>query len=544
MADIPEILRRWQSARKNQSVWDNYWEDLSRVQLPRRIGFTSQTVPTDRLQDDIYDGTPMQAARGLSNALLGFQWPEGERTFSMRADTDAIDASEEAQAWFDDTEGRMEDAMDNPKARFRQARGEAGLDTVVLGTSVMFVGDETTNLLFQSINLRDATVVWGPDGRAEGMFRRRKFTIRNAITRFEEQNLSKETREKAKTEEGQDATIEIVHAVLPRPNGRVDALVSKDLPQADMWIEVEHKHLIAEGGFHEFPYIVSRWDTASGQDYGISPGMIALPDSNTLQAVGETILVAGQRAADPPIMAPNDGSFSEVNSFPGALSYYDVETAVQVRGNPFFPMETGANIPLTREMQADIRDQVFRAFLRNILNLPIEGPQMTATEVNARKEEFIREIGPVFGRLESDSKAPLVERVFNIMLRAGALAPIPDVLSGENVRFEYESPVKRIRQQVQATSARLWADEMITLGQIDETAIDLINVEAIGRFSAKALDLPHQVVNSREVVAAKGETRAQAQQEAAELATAGQVAEIAQTGAGAIEKTDLLGVKA
>jgi hypothetical protein len=226
--------------------------------------------------------------------------------------------------------------------------------------------------------------------------------------------------------------------------------------------------------------------------------MIALPDSNTAQAIQSTLLVAGQRAADPPLAVPDDSTFDAPNTFPGGLAYYDIESARAVGRIPISILETGGNIPLTREMQDANREQIWNAFFRNILRLPVGGPQMTATEIVARKEEFIREIGPVFGRLETDYTAPIVERSFNIMLRAGALAPIPEVLQGKGVRFEYQSPIKRLRQQIEAAAARAWVEEMVSLADVNPEALDLINVDAYGRFSAKAGGLPYEIINGRE----------------------------------------------
>ena len=137
---------------------------------------------------------------------------------------------------------------------------------------------------------------------------------------------------------------------------------------------------------------------------------------------------------------------------------------------------------------------------------------MTATEIIARKEEFIREIGPVFGRLESDYTAPIVERAFHIMLRAGAFGDIPEALQGRGVRFEYQSPIKRIRQQIEAAAASQWAQEMIVLGEVKPDALDLINVDALGRFGAEAAGLPNEIVNGTDEVAALRKARAEAEQ--------------------------------
>ncbi len=495
---IKSLIKRWKVLREAKSLYHGHWDDLARVMLPRRLGFASTTIEGERRTDDIFDGTPMQAARGLANAIGGMMRPEGLPTVDMRAEDDGLNALGEVQDWLGDAEERLKDAFNNPKARFRQASGEKDQDLVVFGTAIMFIGESRNRLLFQSIHLKDATVFFGEEGNPEGMFLKRKLTIRQMDTRFGLGKLSEKTRERFKDKP--DDKIDILHIVIPREESKAQALFARDLPFADLWVEIDEEHELSVSGFHEFPFIVPRWDTTSGEDYGRSPGMIALPDADTLQAMGETILIAGQRAADPPLMAPNDGSFDALNTFPGGLSYYDVETAIAVRGNPFFSLESGTNLPITRDMQQDAREQVFMAFFKNILNLPVDGPEMTATEVIQRKEEFMREIGPTFGKLETDDTAPTTERAFNIMLRANGFLPIPEALQGQNLRFEYDSPVKRIRQQVEAAAARLWADEIITLSQVKPGALDLINEDELVRFSAEALGIPRKIVNDVDTV--------------------------------------------
>jgi len=533
-SNVTEIIRRWKKLRAEKSEWHQHYDDLARIFLPRRLGFATTRVVSERRTQALYDSTPMQAARGLANAIGGMMRPEGLPEVEMLTDDDALNNSEEVKAWLADSEIRLKDAFNNPKARFRQASAEKDLDLVVFGNAPMFIGETRNSLLFQSVYLRDVTPFFNEEGSVEGMFRERKFTLRQASARFGSNRLSEEARKKL--DKNPDDPIEMLHVVLPRKEAKVSPLFARDLPFADLWIEVETKNVLSEGGFHEFPFIFPKFDSSSGENLGRSPAMIALPDGDTLQAMGETILVAGQRAADPPLAVPNDGAFSAYNTFPGGLVYYDVDSAQAVGGNPFFPIESGMNLPITRDMQRDSRDQVWNAFFRNILNLPVEGPQMTATEVIQRKEEFIREIGPTFGKLETDDTAPTVERAFMIMLRSDGFAPIPEVLQGQNIRFEYNSPVKRIRQQVDAAAARAWTEEMIALGQTKPEVLDLINAEALGRFSAEAANIPKQIVNSAEVVQQIQASRAEAEAEQAKEASMQQMLEMVKGGAETEEK--------
>jgi hypothetical protein len=529
---IEEIISRWRSAAQEKSQWHQHWEDLARVMLPRRMGFTSTTIEGERRTEDIYDGTPMQAARGLANAISGFMRPGGMPEVEMVADDDEANNSTEAQDWLADAKERMLSAFNNPKSRYRQVSAEFDLDLVVFGTAIEFVGENRNRnrLLFQSTHLKDATILFNDEGNADGMFHhRRSWSVRNLASRFGEKNLSERTQVILKN--NPDQKIEVLNCVAPRSDFKKGAIFSRNMPYSDIWIELDAKHKIKESGYHEFPFVVARWDTSSGENYGRSPGMIALPDADTLQAMGETILIAGQRAADPPLFVPNDGAFNAANTFPGGISYYDLESAKSVGGNPFFPLESGTNLPVTRDMQSDSRDQIFAAFFRNVLNLPVEGPSMTATEVNVRKEEFIREIGPLFGRYESEKTAPEVERVFMLMLRGGAFLPIPKILQGKNINFQYASPVVKIRKQVEAATARMWAMEMIELGQVKQEAIDMVNVEALGRFGADALGIPKQIVNSPEMLQQMSQARAEQQAQASKMQMASGMVDVLGKGA-------------
>lgn len=535
MADTraAELVGRYRQLKGARFEWESHWESLARVMLPGRTGFTTQVTEGERLTDEIYDGTPMQAARGLAKAVGAMLRPP--KFFEIKASDDAIDEDEEAKAWLSDSTRRMYDAFENPKARFRQACGEADYDLVVFGTAVVYVGEsrEMNRLLFQSLHLKDSVVFFDDEGAPQGLFRERRLTARQAAGMFGEEKLGQKARQLL-NDKKYDEKLAYLHAVVPREEGRADAMLARNLPYASIWIELDGEKggtEVAVGGFHEFAFVAPRWDTNSGEDYGRSPGMIALPDSNTVQAQGETMLVAGQRAADPPLMAPNDGSFNEANTYPGGISYYDVDIAKAVRGNPIFPLETGAKLPLTREIMMDTRQQVVNAFFKNVLNLPVDGPQMTATEIMERKQEFIREVGETFARLETDYTGPMVERAFAVMLRGGAFLPIPRILQGRNIRFQYQSPIKRIRQQIEVQAARmivLEAAEIAGKGQRSEM-LDMLDLDAYLRFAAEASGVPHEVIRSKDQVSAIRKARAKQQQAAAALAQAQQIAETAKT---------------
>ena len=533
---ITEIIGRWRAARENRSLWLSHWEDLSRVMLTRRLGFITDTQEGDRRTEDLYDGTSIQGARSLANFMSGMNRPEGEQWFFVKTVEDADQRSDEARDWLSDTEDRMRGGLDDPRARFRQATGEVDLDIVVFGTGIMFIGEQVgqSRLMMQSVHLKDGVPAFAEDGSLDAMFRTRSLTLRQAVKRWGAEKLSEASRQKLEDPKKLDDKVQFLFGVMPRDEARIGGKFAINMPIADVVIEIDAKHEVAVSGFEEMPYIAPRWDTSSGEDYGRSPGMVALPDANTSQAIGETMLIAGQRAADPAMLTPSDAFIDAPNTYPGGLAHYEADAVRDLGFDPFKILEPGRNFPLTREIQQDTREMIRTAFLRDRFNLPVAGEAtMTATEVIARQEEFIRELGPVFGRLETDYTAPMVERVFNIMLRAGALKPIPEVLQGRGIRFEYESPVKKIRENAAALAAREWVSNLAELEQIRPGALDIVNINEYGRFTGAALGVPHKLVNSDEEIAALGQARAEQQEQAANMEAAQAAAEIGSKVAGA-----------
>lgn len=534
---VDSLLDLYAELKSRKSPFESHFEDLARVLYPRRSGFTTPNTEGERLQDEIYDSTPQQAARMLANNVGSQTMPEGEQWVFVRAEDNALNRNDEALAWLSDSENRLRRAFDNPASRFRTATSEARLDLVTFGTAAAFIGEHRSlrGLLFQTASPKDFYIMSDADYNVDGLILSRFFTVRQAVQFFGDK-VSEETKQMFNEEKSRLKKIEHIHVIIPRKEA--GGGLSEKLPYTSIWIDVRGKKILSESGFHEFPFAVPRWDTTSGEEWGRSPGMIALPDSNTLQAMDETILMAGQKKTEPPLLVPDDGNFNAGYTFPGGLTYYDVELAKSLGRIPIEALDTKGDIPVGLEMQQNRREMVWNAFYRNVLALPPpQGTPMTATEIIARKEEFLRELGDVFGRIEAEFTAKIVERSFNIMLRVGALAEIPEILQGQNIRFEYESPVKKIREQTEALAAQMWKSDLVETAVAAQRPdiLDIINFDEYGRFTHDAATIPHVIINSAEAVQQIRDQRTQAQLEAQQAQEMMMMAEGAKMAGGAIK---------
>jgi hypothetical protein len=494
--DIERVLREFSTAQSDRGGWDDHYERLAEIMLPRRVGFTSTPVPGARRTDKILDSTPVQARRSLSTAVDGLLKPKTVRWMFVKPDDEDLIDDPEVKEWLDFVQGRMFKRIYDTNARFAQATGEVDDDLVTFGTGALSIDPGQTSLEFASHHLKDVYLQVDGRGRVVAVFIMHVWTAQQAKDFFTAKGVEHAgvTVEKALGEEyEQNNKIEFVHVIMPNQFVIAENFNPKNLPFASLWIEVNEKELIHQGGMHEFPMATPRWDTASGETYGRSPAMVALPDANTLQAQTRTLLKAGQFAVLPPIFAPSQSIIGQAKLKSAGITYYDLQATVgQGSRQPIFSLDMGSNMPIGREMQNDTRELIWAAFFKNVLNLPVNGPQMTATEVLERKEEFVRVIGPVFGRLESEYLAPIVERVFGIMFRNNEfgltdrnivgpggeeLRSIPEALQGKQINFEFRSPVERVRKQVEAAAALKTVQELAGVAEATQNPSGLDHID-------------------------------------------------------------------
>ena len=502
---VEDLLARRKRLAEERRSWEPHWQELAEMLLPRRADFIPDRTLGAKRTEKQFDSVPMQAARGLAAALDGLLKPKSERWFHLRAEDEELNRDPEVKRWFEHAESRLFARLYEPQARFLQRSAEVDLDLVVFGTGALYVGERVGagGLLFRSHHLRGFYIAENADGDIDTVFREFDLTARQAAQQFGEDKLGDKTREALKGD-APDRRFKFLHVVQPRAERDPRRRDKAHLPFASVFVDMESQHLIGEGGFQDFPYIVPRWETATDEVYGRSPGMLALPEVNTLNQMGKTLLRAGHKVVDPPLLVPDDGITGGPRTYPGGITAYDAGLLRLLGGRaPVTPLQTGANLPLGREMQNDSREQVWSAFFRNVLQLPVDSPKMTATEVLERKEEFLRVIGPTFGRLEADYTAPLIQRAFHVLYRAGAFAPPPDKLRGRDLGFDFASPVTKARKQIEATALRKTIDDVGALVAANPRLLDNFDDDQIVRDVSEANGVPQRWLKPPEEVARK-----------------------------------------
>jgi hypothetical protein len=518
--------------------------------LPGRAYFLSGAAAGQEgdSQAEIYDTTAMQARRGLATAIDGLMKPSTSQWSWMKSQNDDLNDDEACKRYFDAVDLAMRRSIYNPLAQFIPQSNCVDSDIATFGIGYLYMGErrDKSGLSFKSLFIGDVAIDENADGAIDTAYICRRFTARQAAQIWKgEGQLGPKVREalESTNKADKDKKFEFVECITPRHDYDSRKKDNKNLPFSSEVVCVEDDHIVEESGYHEFPIACPRWELVPGQVYPRSPGMLALPDARTLQAMGKTMLVAGEYAADPARWIVDDGSMSVLRAFPGGHNVVSIDTVQATNGNPIGTLDMGGNLPITLEMQESYRASAEAAFFKNVLGLPVNGPEMTATESMIRQDEYIRMIGPVAGQLQSDYPGAIVPRVFGIMSRAsyangkripGAPFPeIPEQLQNSGARFEYLSPIQKAAKRREQTGLTQSLMSIETLVMAKPEMLDNLDVDAIMRDMPDGFGFPEKYLLTTEKVA---EMRSQRAQEAqvAKLLEAGQgAADILKTGADA-----------
>jgi len=271
-----------------------------------------------------------------------------------------------------------------------------------------------------------------------------------------------------------------------------------------------------EGGYNEMLAFITRFAKASGSMWGHGPAHIGLADILTLNEMVYMDQRSVEKAIDPAMMTTENGLMSDIDQEAGGLTIVSDIDGLK-------PIITGARFDVSKDRIMDLQRSIVEAFFGDQLELK-ESPAMTATEVERRWQLMQKTLGPTVGRIQSDLLDPLIQRTFNILLRAGQLPEMPAVLAemGGDMDIEYTGPIPRSQKSEQARSIEQWLAGVAELAEIYPDVIDVPDATAAAREVGLLIGVPAKLMNSKDEVIRKGEERKAAQKEAQTAAIAEQ----------------------
>jgi hypothetical protein len=513
--DIDEILSRLETLRQERTIWENTWQDIIDYMLPNRAPVIGDIVPGEDRSVEIYDNTPTKSLLRLAASLNSMLTNQSTDWFGLETTDQTLNDDEEVKAWLIDTAEKVKMELDN--SNFYVQVHELYMDIGSIGTACMYIEEndgEDQRLNFSSRHIREIFIAESHQGKVDTVFREFMLTARQCVQRWgdtKDASLSEEVIEKF--EANPEEQIAIVHVVFPRTERNTKSKSNKNMPWASLWIELATKHVISEGGFRTFPYVVPRWLKSTGETYGRSPALSSLGDIKTLNAMYDTLLTAGQMIAEPPLQVPDDG-FMNINVGPRGISYYRAGTNDRI-----VPLEIGANIPITFNMLQDKRDSIADAFFTSQLQL-ISKKEMTAEEIRARQQENFKVLGPTMGRLQTEFLQDLIFRIIDLLgfkkndADTLNVLPIPPaVMGGQQIKVRYVSPLARQQREDDLIAINAITGQALQWNQVVPGVLDNIDTDFAIREMAEIRGAPKGLIVPESDRDKTRKQRAQAQQQ-------------------------------
>ena len=487
---------------EKRATWESHWQEVADYMLPRKADINTERPKGDKRHTLIFDGSAIHALELLASSLHGMLTSSVNRWFGLRFKETLVNQNDEAREWLDDVTDKMYLAIS--RSNFQQEVFETYFDLIAFGTSCLQIEEDKDDIIrFSSRHIKELYISEDAKGMVNCIYRRFKMSAKATVEKFGLENLSSKVQNTFKKSQFED--VELCHVVKPRDMYNPRKEDKQNMPFVSCYFEYDSGHIISEGGFREFPYVVPRYLKASSEIYGRSPGMNALADVKVLNKMVEVGMKAAAKQVDPPLLVSDDSMLSPIRMSPGSINYFRSGSRDTIQ-----PLNIGANNPLGLNMEEQRRQAISQIFHVDQL-LITENRNMTATEVVQRNQEKMRILGPVLGRLQSELLQPMIIRIFNIMLRNGLFPEAPEILLNQEVDVEYVSPMALAQRGEELNSIVKGLELFGNISQLAPTTLDYIDPPGLIKNLIKILGLPATMIRSDEEVQQIAEEKAEAQ---------------------------------
>jgi hypothetical protein len=501
---VKQIKEKVEKLKAERGTWETHWQELADYILPRKNTITSQKFPGEKRSVNVLTSTGIKSNELLSGALHGMLTNPNAMWFELTTGDTEIDRSDNVRMWLQKTTKSMHNVLNN--SNFQTEVHELYMDLSCFGTSPMYVEEDDRDIIRCSTRfIAEMYIDENHLGVVDQVFRQWDWDAHKIVSEFGIDKVGKKVSDAYK--KGDTTRFCVIHAVYPRT--MIDPVAKGAFKYISQYVLPDENLELREGGFREFPYVVPRWSKAAGEIYGRSPGMNALPEVKTLNKIMETTIMGAQKVVDPPLQLPDDGFIMPIITEPGGLNYYRSGTNDIIK-----PVFNDARIDFGFQVIQQHEKNIREAYYIDQLQLNT-GPQMTATEVMQRTEEKMRLLGPMLGRMQAEFLRPLIDRVFEIMLRRGLIntAEIPAELQGRVLDVRYSSMIAKSQRLAEGQNMLRAMEALTPFANADRGVLDNLNGDQAFRVIAEVFGLPQEIIRKAKDVQQMRDARAQAQQQ-------------------------------
>ena len=513
------------------------WQTLAENFYPMRADFTRERWMSEEFASYLMTGRPALAHRDLSNSLSALLRQKDTQWFTARTRFDEINNDVAARRWLDRASNIQYRVMYAQGANFVRSMKDGDQDYSAFGQTVIEIRPNSRydGLSYATHHLKNCVWFENSEHHIDGLHRKWRPQARQLCEKFPKAVSDKVTKLR---QDEPFREINCRHIVLPwddydyqDPRGRKTKFVS-------IHIDVENETILEETPLRVFCYVVPQWARVSNSPIAYSPAtVLALPDGRMLQDITLTILEAGQKVVDPPMIGVGEAINGDTNLQAGGMTWtdadYDERTGEVLR--PITLNPEGLQFGAAREER--IEQIIDQAFFLNQIRMPTVTKEMTADETERVYQEFIRQAVPLLEPIETDYSGKVCDVTFETLMDMRAFGPIediPKILSGADIKFEFDSPLQAAKDKLKIGNFQQAIKIVVEAAQVKPDVVDNFDIDQGTRDAVLAQAGGDWIIP----VEVRDKTRAQRQahQQAAQAAQTVSVgADAAQRVAGAVK---------
>lgn len=528
-----EIMRS--QLTNERSSFIPQWRDVNDFIVPYRGRFFVEDVNRgDRRNLNIINSKGTFAANTLASGMMAGVTSPARPWFKLGAADDDLSEFGSVKNWLDLVTRRMNNVF--LKSNIYKTLPLCHRDNGTFGTAPVSVEEDFDKVIFtKSYPVGSYHIACDSKGRVNTWLREYQMTVRNVVETFGVKTADGKydwskfsTTVRQCYERGQyQSWIQIVHAIYPNDEYDFSSPFAAHKKFASCYYErgyiggsqrnymdgPDDNKYLRESGYDYFPILCPRWMVNAEDAYGTEcPGFVAIGDIKQLQHGEKVHGKALDKMVDPALVAPVSLQNSRISILSGDITFVNERDGQQSLRAAH---DVNLRIDHLDAKMDKIEYRISRAFYEDLFLMLAQSDrrQITATEIDERKEEKLLALGPVLEQLNDDLLDPLIDITFDIMVRKKMIPPPPAELQGMPLRVEYISTMAQAQKMIGIGTHERFMNSMLAITASKPDAWDKVNVDQYIDRYADNLSVANGVIRTDDETAAIRQQRAQAQQQ-------------------------------
>lgn len=526
-----------------------HWRDLSDFISPRRSRFFSTDRNRgDRRNQKIIDSSATMAVRTLRSGMMSGITSPARPWFALETANPDLMENGEVKEWLHDVTVHMSGTF--LKSNLYNCLPVVYGDLGVFGTGAMLIEEDIDHVVrFYPFPIGSYCISNDERLKVNVFYREFNMTVRQIVAKFgvnpdkpleiDWSNISSMVMSLWQSKQYEQWII-VRHFIRPNPDYDPAKFHSKFKKYQSVYYEAGLNQegnqnnaydgtTLSNKGYDYFPVLCPRWEVTAEDVYGTScPGMDALGDIKQLQLGERRGMEAIEKMVRPPMVGPTHLRNQKTSILPGDITFTD-EREGQKGFRPAF--ELNPRIVELSQKQEEVRQRIKKAFYEDLFLMLAESDrrEITATEIDERKEEKLLALGPVLEQLNQDLLDPLIHTTFMIEMRQGNLPPIPQQLHGQPIKIEYVSTMAQAQKLIGIEGIERFANFSGNVIQRDPSAAAKVDSHKLIEIYGDMLSVPPGIIRTDDQAQALIDQQQKAQAAQQKMQMLQQGAQTAQT---------------